>query len=355
LKKNQGKTTIFARFSNDQSTMNMENLIEIQKTRSFISEDHSLNLGNAGYAGRNRANQLLLSKNLEGIILLGVKLNERNTLNWHPDLFRSSRSIIHVDYENSNKTFEDNKNIKRVIKSSTAVVQQLARKTRISSKMMLTTRRKWIEATNERFIEYPIPKHKIDNTTIEPGKVIYELRNILPANTSLFVDSGQHRLFPGFYWKFPVHGKFFTSAIIASTGWAIGAAVGAKIGDPDIPVVVITGDSCMRMHGLEIQTAVREQVSILYYVFNNKSLGSVYQRMINVNNRAEGLVNNYENDWKKFAESMNAYGARVNKLDELIHETREALNQTDKPTIIDVDVKFPSYIPDLEFSKSAFA
>ena len=84
-------------------------------------------------------------------------------------------------------------------------------------------------------------------------------------------------------------------------------------------------------------------------------MGSVYQRMLKRNIRTFGLVNNYENDWKKFAESLGAYGVRVCTADELIFETEKALIRTGVPTVIDVKIKFPSYIPDTELSKSAYA
>src|SRR5262249_54910871 len=59
-------------------------------------------------------------------------------------------------------------------------------------------------------------------------------------------------------------------------GWAIPAAVGVQCARPDRRVAVITGDGCMQMHGIEVQTAARYRLPIVYVVINNSALGNVW-------------------------------------------------------------------------------
>jgi acetolactate synthase-1/2/3 large subunit len=61
-------------------------------------------------------------------------------------------------------------------------------------------------------------------------------------------------------------------------GWAIPAAVGVQCAQPKRRVAVITGDGCMHMHGMEVQTAARYGLPIIYVVLNNNALGNVWLR-----------------------------------------------------------------------------
>ncbi len=324
-------------------------------SKGIVSEDHNLNFGNAGYAGRNTANQLILSEELEGVIFFGVKLNERNTLNWNPALLNSSRSIIHVDFKSQNRIFKALRHIKRIIASPADVLLRIAENIHKPYPAFSTDRDKWLDKIRQNLTDYPVPGNDGDPGSIEPGWVVAELCKLLPDNTIMIVDSGQHRLFPGFYWRVSDKGSFLTSSIVAPTGWAIGSAIGAKTANMNRPVVVITGDGCMRMHGLEIQTAVKYKLPLVFYVFNNRAMGSVQQRMERNNIVVPGLIDGYENQWNTFAESINAYGSVVSTESELRNETVLALDRMDRPSILDVSILFPSKLPDSRYSNSAFA
>src|SRR6516225_7403735 len=81
------------------------------------------------------------------------------------------------------------------------------------------------------------------------------MRRALPHETILFVDSGAHRAFAGHYWESFGPGGVRSATNLGPMGWAIPAAVGGKLARPEAPVAVITGDGCMRMHGMEVATA----------------------------------------------------------------------------------------------------
>jgi acetolactate synthase-1/2/3 large subunit len=94
-------------------------------------------------------------------------------------------------------------------------------------------------------------------------------------------------------------------------GWAIAAAVGAKVARPDQPCAVVTGDGCMLMHGMEIQTAAAHGLAIVFVVVNNGALGNVYLRARKLSPSAGALARLPVHDWVGFARSLGADGVLV--------------------------------------------
>ena len=330
-------------------------LLTTYGSKGIIPENHPLNFGNIGYAGRKSSNRLLLSETLDGVIYLGAQLNERNTLNWNDGLFSPERTIIHIDFDAVNRIFDRNSRINRIIGNPGACVKKLAQRLRKSSEEIRQQRNLWVANLKASRQEYSTPAKDVERNGLEPALVMEKLNTLLPDNTTLFVDSGQHRVFPGFYYRVSNERSFFTSSIIASTGWALCAAIGAKKADPGQPVFVVAGDCCMRMHGLDIQTAVREKLAVVFLVFNNRTMGSVLARQMKQQLSLDTLVNHYDNDWKMFAESFGACGATVNTEKELEEEIEKSLASTGKPTVIDINIAFPSYFPEEIHTKSAYA
>lgn len=324
-------------------------------SKGLIPENHPLNFGNSGYAGRKFANELLLSKSLDGIIYLGAKLNERNTLNWNSELFSPERTSLHVDFDTVNTIFDRHKHIQRIIGSPRACLAELADKISTPSPDIIQQRDQWLAELYAEQCEYSIPQQNSMEKGLEPAWIVEKLNALLPEDAVLFVDSGQHRVFPGFYYRVTNKRDFFTSSITSSTGWAVCAAIGAKKADPGKPVYVVSGDTCMRMHGLDIQTAVREKLPVVFLVFNNRTMGSVLARQMKLETPIRSLVNHYDNNWKMFAESFDAYGASVDTEKSLDKELKRSAQFSDKPSIIDINLTFPSYLPEEFFTTSAFA
>jgi acetolactate synthase-1/2/3 large subunit len=96
---------------------------------------------------------------------------------------------------------------------------------------------------------------------------------------------------------------------MAPMGWSLGAAIGARLARPRRPVVALLGDGAMRMHGIELATASRYDLPILYVLFDNAAYGSVLARM---GNDAEADTARLPAvDWRAFAAAfgVEAHGA----------------------------------------------
>jgi acetolactate synthase-1/2/3 large subunit len=118
-------------------------------------------------------------------------------------------------------------------------------------------------------------------------------------------------------------------------GWAIAAAIGGKLASPTTPVVVLTGDGCMHMHGMEIATAARYQIPVLFVVSNNSALGNVYMRARKANAGAAAMTRLPTIDWAAFGKVLGAGGRRVATPDALAPALEEAC-ACDGPFVLDV-------------------
>jgi acetolactate synthase I/II/III large subunit len=107
-------------------------------------------------------------------------------------------------------------------------------------------------------------------------------------------------------------------------GWAIPAAVGVQCARPDARVAVITGDGCMQMHGIEVQTAARYKLPIVYLVLNNGALGNVWLRARQYGELPSELTSIPDHDWAAFARALGAQGFTVRAPAELEDALQQA-------------------------------
>jgi len=135
-------------------------------------------------------------------------------------------------------------------------------------------------------------------------------------------------------------------------GWAIPAAIGGKLAKPTAPVVVITGDGCMRMHGIEVATAARYGIPVIFVVSNNSALGNVYLRARKANPGAAEMTLLPTVDWAAFGRVLGLSGCHVEAPDGLAPALEEAL-ASDGPFVIDVVTERDCLTPVGPFNKMA--
>jgi acetolactate synthase-1/2/3 large subunit len=147
----------------------------------------------------------------------------------------------------------------------------------------------------------------------------------MPRETVALVDSGAHRAFAGQYWESYEPRTYISATTLGPMGWAIPAAIGVKIARPDRPCVVITGDGCMLMHGLEIQTAARFDVPVIYVVVNNAAFGNVWLRASKLGAKPSELTSLPDHDWAALAKALGLKSLTVREPQELAPAFQEAL------------------------------
>ena len=283
------------------------------RAKGVFPEDHRLSLGIFGYAGHRHAIESILSGEVEILLVLGSGLSQRDTLFWDRKML-PGRALIHVDL--------DPKVIGRTWHTEVPLVGDCGQVLRCLLKadpprlagLAATNheRRTWLERLRSSGPRYYDAEHaNSDAVPMHPARVLRDLRRVVPRETVLLVDSGAHRAFCGHYWEAYEPLTYLSATNLGPMGWAIPAGIGAKLARPERPVVAVTGDGCMLMHGMEIQTAGRYNIPVVFLVINNSALGNVWLRASQEGPGPAGLTELPTHDWAGFARSLGLQAATV--------------------------------------------
>ncbi|MDP4096413.1 thiamine pyrophosphate-binding protein [Paenibacillus sp. P96] len=180
-------------------------------------------------------------------------------------------------------------------------------------------------------------------SVLSAGTAFRSLRAVLPQEAVLFGDAGSHSFHAVQNFEIIEPGTFFFDEVFIAMGAAIGYSIGAKIAMPDRPVVCVTGDGCMMMHGTEISTAVNHGIPVIFFVLNNGRLDMVEKGMSYNTGRSVGAVYERPLDVSLFAQSMGAMAFRCENEIDIKTAVQSAL-QSSTATVIEVMVD-PQEIP----------
>ncbi|HKD17607.1 MAG TPA: thiamine pyrophosphate-binding protein, partial [Thermoanaerobaculia bacterium] len=121
-----------------------------------------------------------------------------------------------------------------------------------------------------------------------PEKFFASLRRTMPRDSCLVLDSGLHQMLARRYFRVLCPRGMLLPADLQAMGFALPAAIGARIANPRRPVVALLGDGGFALSGLELLTAVREHLPLTAIVFNDGRYGLIYNRQVNAYGRAHG-------------------------------------------------------------------
>lgn len=177
----------------------------------------------------------------------------------------------------------------------------------------------------------------IDGTPINPRRALLELTKVLPENAIVTTDIGNVSSTANAYLKFNQGRRHIAALTFGNTGFAYPSALGAKLAEPNTPVIAIVGDGAWGMSLHEVSTAVEENIPVIACVFNNNAWCAEKKNQVDFyNNRFVGA--DIQNpDFAEVARSMGAVGIRVEKADELGAVIEKAI-KSNKPTVIDIQV-----------------
>lgn len=161
------------------------------------------------------------------------------------------------------------------------------------------------------------------------------LQEALPENTCVITDSGLHQMLARKYFQVKVTRGFLVPSDFQSMGFGIPAGMGAKLADPDRPIVVITGDGGFALSGMELLTAVRERVNITVILMNDRHLGLIRLHQLNRFGYSHA-VKTSEIDYSKFCESC---GIQYFQLDNNLHEAVNKSLRSNEVSIIELKLR----------------
>jgi len=243
--------------------------------------DHVLCTGLIGMHGTIASNKAVQKSDL--LIALGARFSDRVTnsvtagsvtassVTGNSERFAKNAKIIHIDIDPA----EINKNIKTdafIVGDLKSVLTALIKK--IPEKICTD----WNSEISGWKTEAIKTFHrKTTARAVQPYFVIQETAKALGENAIVVTDVGQHQIWTAQFYPFKNPNSFLSSGGMGTMGFGLGAAAGAKIANPKAPVVLFTGDGCLRMNCGEMATLVKYSLPVLIIVFNNGTLGMLRQ------------------------------------------------------------------------------
>lgn len=277
--------------------------------------------GMLGMHGTKASNLALIESDL--LITIGARFSDRVT--GDTSNFAKNAKIIQIDVDEA----EINKNVVVDVSVIGDVKEVLKR---LNVMIEEHHHDEWDAHVKELKAKYPL---KYDQEGLTGPYVVEEIYRKTNGEAIIVTEVGQHQMWAAQYYKYPKSRTLLSSGGLGTMGYGLGAAIGAKVANPDKTVINIAGDGCFRMNMNEIATAARYNIPVIQVVINNHVLGMVRQwQTLFYGKRYSATVLNDAVDFVKLAEAMGAVGMRVTKKEEMGPALEKALS-LGRPVVID--------------------
>lgn len=309
--------------------------------RGAIATDHPLYIGNLGMHGAYACNMAVGECDL--LFSIGTRFNDRITGKLHS--FAPHARIVHIDIDTAAISKNVQVDVPIVADAKEAITRMLEYVTECDTK-------KWLDEVREWQCEHPMQMKK--KPIMTPQDIIDTVNRVF-KEAFIISDVGQHQMFTAQFIELNEKKRLLMSGGLGTMGYGLPGAIGAKIGNPDVPVISISGDGGMQMNSQELATAVLEELPIICCIFNNNNLGMVrqwqklfYGKRYSMTCLRSGAAcrgkcgevecPTYTPDFIKLAESYGAQGIRVTKTGEIEPAFCEAMKSTKIPTVIEFEI-----------------
>ncbi|MDA0782015.1 MAG: biosynthetic-type acetolactate synthase large subunit [Rickettsiales bacterium] len=291
-------------------------------------------LGMLGMHGSYEANMCMAKCDV--MINIGARFDDRIT--GRLDAFSVGSKKIHVDIDPSSI----NKNVMVDVPVVGDVAHVLEKMIDIWKKEKLSCDKdsleKWWKQV-EQWREKDSFGYKQSGKAIKPQYALDRLNEALQGK-DFFVttDVGQHQMWAAQYIKFDKPNRWMTSGGLGTMGYGLPAAIGVQIGNPDKPVVCVSGEASIMMNIQELATAVQYRLPVKVFLMNNSYMGMVrqWQELFHGDRHSESYMEALP-DFKELAKAFGLTGIicdRPEKVDDAIKEMLE----TDGPVFLDMQV-----------------
>ena len=289
---------------------------------------HPLNLGMMGMHGEAWVNTAIQEADL--LIALGMRFDDRVTGNLKTYAVNAKK--IHVDIDPAE--FNKNVTVDAAIAGDVGVVMRSW-----MPELELTDRSDWIQ--HIRALKGDSAVRDIqslpDDGHLYAAHVINDIWRITEGKAIVVTDVGQHQMWEAQYYKHETPRSLITSGGLGTMGFALPAAIGAKMGRPDAEVWVIVGDGGFQMTMCELATLVQEDLDIKVAVINNGYLGMVRQWQEFFYQKRYAATPISGPDLEKLAAAFGIFGATVTTRGDVERTVRKARAQ--KGALIDFRVE----------------
>jgi acetolactate synthase, large subunit, biosynthetic type len=302
--------------------------------RGTFPDSHPQNLGMPGMHGTVAAVGALQRSDL--IIALGTRFDDRVT--GKLSSFAPHAKVVHADIDPAEISKNRHADVpivgdcREVLTDLVAAVQNEHNEGRRGDYEA------WWKVLNSYRETYPLGYEKFDDGSLAPQYVMERMSAIVGPDAYYVAGVGQHQMWAAQFISHERPGAFINSGGAGTMGFAVPAAMGAKMGRPDATVWAIDGDGCFQMTNQELATCTIENIPIKVAVINNGNLGMVRQwqtlfydeRYSNTNLQSHRIP-----DFVKLAEAYGCVGLRCDRPEDVDATIEKAMEINDVPVVVD--------------------
>jgi acetolactate synthase-1/2/3 large subunit len=304
--------------------------------RGAFPDSHPLHMGMPGMHGTVAAVTALQKADL--LITLGARFDDRVT--GKLSTFAVNAKVIHADIdpaEIGKNRYADVAVIGDVRETMKSLVPAL-KAALAKSQPDLTP---WLNSMNKLRATYPLGYDVPADGSLSPQYVIERLSQICGPDTIFAAGVGQHQMWAAQFVKYEKPRTWLNSGGAGTMGYAVPAAMGAKVGAPDTTVWAIDGDGCFQMTNQELVTCALNDIPVKIAIINNESLGMVRQwqtlfydsRYSNTSLESKRVPN-----FPMLAEAMGCVGLACERPEDVDAVIEKAMSINDQPVVVDFRV-----------------
>ncbi len=304
--------------------------------KSAIAEVHPQALGVFGNWGQAVANEVV--SNADAVLVVGSRLAPTDTCFENPELLDADRqTFLQIDVEplNVGRHFP----VKGAIVADArdalaALIAEL--KPRLTAARREAGRRRTAHLAELKTLHrfFAEPEQRAEDVPLRPERVISELGRRLGERALVTMDAGANRLYMTHYFQSRGPGIVYQPSSIGGMGYALPAAMAAKLASPERDCVAVCGDGGFAMTMNALFTAAQYRIPVVTVILNNSVLGWVKDGQRRRGNRfiASELG---RNDYARIAQAMGCVGIRVESVKDLVGELGR-VNDAKEPVVLDV-------------------
>jgi len=305
--------------------------------RGAFPDSDEQNLGMPGMHGTVPAVTALQRSDL--LITLGARFDDRVT--GQVKTFAVGAKVIHVDIdpaEIGKIRFAD----VPIVGDAKEVLTELNSELKADLKGSKPDIAEWWTFLNDLRTRYPLGYTQPDGGKMSPQFVISRIGELSGPEAIFAAGVGQHQMWSAQFIKYERPNSWLNSGGAGTMGYAVPAAMGAKVAQPERLVWAIDGDGCFQMTNQELATCTINNIPIKVAIINNSSLGMVRQwQTLFYNSRYSNTDLNTGTDtimvpdFVKLAEAYGCLGIRVEREEDVDAAIKLAMETNDRPVVID--------------------
>jgi acetolactate synthase I/II/III large subunit len=303
--------------------------------RGAFPDSHPLCLGMPGMHGNFAAVTAMQRSDL--LINLGARFDDRVT--GKLDGFAPLAKVIHADIDPAEIGKNRHADVP-IVGDARSVVTELAKAVLgDNSAHGRVDLGSWHAEVARWSRDYPLRYEQSDDGPIKPQFVVERFAELTRGDAIVATGVGQHQMWASQMMRVNEPYSWVTSGGLGTMGFAVPAALGAKVGRPNERVIAIDGDGCFQMTAQELATATLEKIPFTVAILNNSNLGMVRQwQELFYDERYSQVHLPQVPDYVKLAEAYGAVGLRATSVDEVDNVIDKAMGVDDRPCVIDFRV-----------------